>query len=131
MSTHPSIKRPWNTKEKGLIEFVVFHDKKTKHFVGVCLTFDIVEEGDNPESLMNSLTEAAKLHVDVVQKENLSDELLNRYAPKKYWDKYLPHQSSLVLQDSSRRPLIVSSVASTSVSRYPTFMNNEAASVRV
>lgn len=131
MSTHPSVDRPWNTKKRGLVEFVVFQNKKRNHFVGVCLTFDIIEEGDDPESLMDSLTEAAKLHVEVVQKENLPDKLLNRYAPKRYWDKYLPYQSSLVLQGSLNKPLTFSSITSTSVSRYPSFVNSDAVPHRV
>jgi len=78
--------REKNTKEKGLIEFIVYPDDD--QFVGVCLTFDIVEEGSDPVSLMESIKEAAQLHLDVVLKENMSDELLNRFAPQEYWDKY-------------------------------------------
>ena len=44
------IERPKNTKKEGTIEFLVYKEGKT--FVGVCLTFDIVEEGKNPEKLM-------------------------------------------------------------------------------
>lgn len=75
-----------NTKEKGIIRFVIFPHKK--QFVGVCLDFNIIEEGENPRELMESLEEAAIGHVEVVIKEKLSDELLNRHAPKRYWDKY-------------------------------------------
>ncbi len=80
------IQRPKNTKEKGTIEFLVYKEGKT--FVGVCLTFDIVEEGNNPEKLMESIQEAAQGHLEVVRGENMPDDLLNRYAPKEYWDIY-------------------------------------------
>lgn len=80
------IKRLFNTKEKGAIEFLVY--KKGRIFVGVCLTFDIVEEGDNPEKLMESIQAAAQGHLEVVREKNLPDDLLNRYAPKEYWDVY-------------------------------------------
>ncbi len=119
------IQRPWNTVARGIIEFVIFYDKKAKHFVGVCLSFDIIEEGNNPEKLMESLTDAAKLHVAVVKKENLPEALLNRYAPKKYWDKYLQVQGSTVLQTSLSRNLIANSVTSTTVSQYPIIDSND------
>ena len=80
------IKRPKNTKNKGNIEYVVY--KSGKNYVGVCLTFNILEEGDNPKELSDSLQEAALLHLEVVRKNNLSDDLLNRYAPEKYWKIY-------------------------------------------
>ena len=80
------INRPQNTKKSGVIELLVY--KETDTYVGVCLTFDIVEEGNNPVELMKSIREAAELHLETVIKSNLSDELLNRYAPKEYWLKY-------------------------------------------
>ena len=76
----------WNTKEKGIVRFIVFPQKK--QFVGVCLDFNIIEEGENPQKLIESLEEAATGYIEVAIKENLSDELLNRHAPKKYWEKY-------------------------------------------
>ena len=80
------IERPINTKKKGTIEFLVYKEGKT--FVGVCLTFDIIEEGNNPEKLMESIQEAAQGHLKVVREKNMPDDLLNRYAPKEYWDIY-------------------------------------------
>ena len=61
---------------------------KTQKYFGVCLTFDIVEEGDNPTELMRSVREAAELHLETIIRNNLTDELLNRYAPEEYWLKY-------------------------------------------
>ena len=81
-----NIQRPKNTKERGIIECLVY--KESNAFVGVCLTFDIVEEGDNPTELMKSVREAAELHLETVIRNNLTDELLNRYAPEEYWLKY-------------------------------------------
>lgn len=87
------IQRPVNTKEKGIIEFLVYKERDT--FIGVCLTFDIVEEGDNPIELMKSVKEAAEVHLETVIKENLSDTLLNRYAPDEYWKKYFETMQAL------------------------------------
>src|SRR3989338_6791081 len=80
------IERPKNTKDRGTMEFLVYKEGKT--FVGVCLTFDIVEEGDNAEKLMESIQEAALGHLEAVRGLNFPDALLNRYAPKEYWDIY-------------------------------------------
>ena len=75
-----------NTKEKGLLEFLVYLEKST--YIGVCLTLDIVEEGKDPAKLLKSIQEAATSHVILVIKKNLSDELLNRPAPDEYWERY-------------------------------------------
>jgi predicted RNase H-like HicB family nuclease len=83
-----NIQRIKNTKKEGVIEFLVYKDKAG--YTGVCLTFDIVEQNNDPSKLMKSLKEAAELHLETVIKNNLSDDLLNRYTPKEYWNKYLP-----------------------------------------
>ena len=80
------IERPKNTKERGVVEFLTY--KEGDAYIGVCLTFDIVEEGTSPIELMRSITEAAELHLETVVKNNLSEDLLNRYAPEEYWEKY-------------------------------------------
>jgi len=79
----------WNTKQEGLYEFFVYpNPRKREAFLGVCLTLNIVDEGKNAHKLINNIVDAALGYIKVIQKENLSDELLNRPAPKKYWDKY-------------------------------------------
>ena len=80
------IKRPRNTKNKGNIEYVIY--KKGKRYIGVCLTFNILEENKDSKLLKESLEEAALLHLEVVRKNNLSNDLLNRYAPEEYWKIY-------------------------------------------
>ena len=76
----------WNTKQEGTLEFLVY-GKKNK-FIGICLTLDIIEEGSDSQKLMDSIVESAMGHVRVVQSQNLDDALLNRPAPKEYWDIY-------------------------------------------
>ena len=78
--------RTRNTKNKGIMEFLVY--KEGDGYVAVCLTFDIVEEGSDPVALMASIKEAAELHLETVINQNLSEKLLNRYAPEEYWQKY-------------------------------------------
>src|SRR3989344_408395 len=77
------ISRPYNTKEKGIIEYLVYREGNS--YIGVCLTFDILEEGDDPNKLMLSIQEAAELHLKVVREKKMSDELLNRHCEEKYW----------------------------------------------
>ncbi|MEX2014250.1 MAG: hypothetical protein WD896_02760 [Parcubacteria group bacterium] len=74
-----------NRKEKGLIEFTMFEEGG--RYIAVCLTFDIVLEGDDPTILKRDIMKAAQLHLQTVGELNMSDELLNRKAPKEYWKK--------------------------------------------
>lgn len=69
-----------------MVEILVYKEKDI--FVGVCLTFDIVEEGTDALSVLKSIKEATELHLNTVIKNNMSDDLLNRYAPTEYWEKY-------------------------------------------
>lgn len=86
------IKRFWNTKKRGVMEFLIY--KEGNKYVGVCLTFDIIEEGKDVRKLKKSLIELADLHLKAVVKKGLPDELLNRYAPDEYWDKYFKIENS-------------------------------------
>ncbi len=74
-----------NNKKSGLVEFTLFEENG--HYVAVCLTFDIVLEGDDPIVLKEEIVKAAQLHLQTVSELNLSDDLLNRPAPKEYWEK--------------------------------------------
>src|SRR3989338_38277 len=87
------IERQRNMKERGVIEFFTY--KEGDVFVGVCLTFDIIEEGSDLVELMRSVKEAAGLHLETVIKNNLSEDLLNRYAPEEYWEKYFVATSGM------------------------------------
>lgn len=89
-----------NTKNKGLFVFLVYPEDKK--FIGVCLTLNIVEEGENPQEILKNLIGAAFGHLEVVRKENLSDDLLNRPASKKYWDKYEEYKREQFLKSISR-----------------------------
>ena len=87
------ILRPYNTKEKGVIEYLVYKDGNS--YAGVCLSFDIIEEGDDPNKLMSSIQEAAELHLKVVRDKNMPDALLNRHAEEKYWKIYFNAMTEL------------------------------------
>ncbi|MDP3772524.1 MAG: hypothetical protein Q8Q94_04110 [bacterium] len=87
------ITRSKNTKDKGVVEYLIYKEKDK--FIGVCLTFDIIEEGDNREKVMQDIFDAAQVHLQTVIRHNLPDELLNRYAPQKYWKKYFDFQQEI------------------------------------
>ena len=74
-----------NTKKEGIVEFTLFEEGG--HYVAVCLTFDIVLEGDDPTVLKMEIVKAAQLHMETVKELDMSDDLLNRSAPKEYWEK--------------------------------------------
>ena len=74
-----------NSKEGGVVEFTIFQENAM--YVGVCLTFDIVVEGEHYDEVRQELMDAATLHIETVRKNNLPEELLNRHAPQEYWIK--------------------------------------------
>lgn len=75
----------FNTKKQGVVRTIIF--KKGKVFEAVCLDFDLIEEAKTLVEAKNQIKEAVVGYVQNVCKNNLSDELLNRHADKKYWDR--------------------------------------------
>lgn len=75
-----------NTKKVGNI--TIFTYKKGKKYLSICLELDIIKEGDKLQTLNQEMIEAVIGHVETVCKGNLSDDLLNRPAPEKYWQAY-------------------------------------------
>jgi predicted RNase H-like HicB family nuclease len=71
-----------NTKEKGSLRFLIC--KEGNEYVAVCLELNLIEYGKDPEILINSIEEAAQSYIEAVKNKNLSDDLLNQPAPKKY-----------------------------------------------
>lgn len=84
------------------MEFFAYQEQD--RVIGICLTFNIIEEGKSLDEVMKSVVEAAWLHLRVVVRKNLSDDLLNRYAPKEYWEKYFNLQKQLAKQKTEILP---------------------------
>jgi len=78
--------RGYNTKKQGTVEYLVFKEGNT--FVGVCLTFDLVREGKDPDALLEELRESARDHINTVILKDMPEALLNRHAPAEYWRIY-------------------------------------------
>ena len=89
-----------NTKKRG--QFTIFaYREKPNQYKGVCLEFDLIEEGENSQEVMEQIKEAAIGYLKTVIDNKLSDNLLNKKAPEKYWKK---HQEFLVLK--KKKPVI-------------------------
>ncbi len=74
----------YNTKKNGVLHFILYKEKT--EYVAVCLNFDLVEYGKNPEKLKKSIHEAATAYLKAVRKKKLSDKYLNLPVDKKYLD---------------------------------------------
>ncbi len=76
-----------NTKKRG--QFTTFvYQEKPNHYIGVCLEFDLIEEGGNTQEVMNQIKEASLGYLKTVIKNKLSDDLLNKKPSEKYLKKY-------------------------------------------
>ncbi len=75
-----------NTYKRGTLRYLFI--KESKQIVGVCLDLDITIEGNNFEKVKKELSEVSREHVEFVIKNKLSEKLLNRSTPKKYWNLY-------------------------------------------
>ncbi|MBI2601282.1 hypothetical protein HYW42_05010 [Candidatus Daviesbacteria bacterium] len=66
----------------------IAYQEKDGSFTGVCLDLDIVEEGYvSLEEAILSVNDAVLSHLQAAAKLNFPKELVNRSAPKEYWNK--------------------------------------------
>ncbi|MDO8429221.1 MAG: hypothetical protein Q7S88_01200 [Candidatus Daviesbacteria bacterium] len=66
----------------------IAYQEKDGSFTGVCLDLDIVEEGRTTlQEAILSINDAISSHFKAAKKMGLPNELINRPAPKEYWDK--------------------------------------------
>ncbi len=85
-----------NTYKSGSVTFLLIPEKNK--YLGVCLEFDLVVQADTLKEAKEQIEDYAELwHINAV-KHKLPEELLNKPAPKKYWDIY----AKLVDQDLKR-----------------------------
>lgn len=94
--------RQRNTKTRGTMRFLFLQEKK--QFLGVCLDFNLVEEGRTFEEVKKHLFVASRLHLQTVIDKKLSDSLLNRHAHKKYWEMYESIQKNKAKKQSNALP---------------------------
>ena len=66
----------------------IAYREKTGPYTGVCLDLDIVEEGHATlEEAILSISDAILSHLQAAAKLDFPKELINRSAPKEYWNK--------------------------------------------
>lgn len=75
-----------NTYKKGAVTYLIF--KEGNKFVGVCLEFNLEVEANTPQETKERIEDYSKAWLENVVKNKLSEELLNKPAPKKYWNIY-------------------------------------------
>jgi hypothetical protein len=75
-----------NTYKKGSLNFFIYNEKD--YFVGVCLELDIVVEAETIQETKQELCDEVYSYVTSIINKKLSEDLLNRPAPKEYWDKF-------------------------------------------
>ena len=97
-----------NTYDSGKITFLILQDSKLGRFIGICLEFDLETEGKTKEEAQELIQELAKLWLDNVRENKLSEELLNKDTLEDYWniirdieDKRKLHQNTVKLYSSS------------------------------
>jgi len=94
-----------NTKKRGKYTLFVYPEKPN-YFIGVCLEFDLIQEGRTAQETMERIKEASFGYLETVIKKNLSDDLLNRPAPKEYWKKFKAYLEYLKRKYDERRRLM-------------------------
>ena len=66
----------------------IAYKEKDGSFTGVCLDLDIVEEGHaSLEEAILSINDAILSHIQAAAKLDFPKELIDRSAPKEYWNK--------------------------------------------
>lgn len=72
-----------NTYNFGKLTFLILKEKQS--YTGVCLEFDLIVNAPTPEEAREHIEDLASGWLENVRKNNLSEGLLNKRAPQKYW----------------------------------------------
>lgn len=75
-----------NTYESGSVTFLIILERKK--YKGVCLEFDLTVEADSFQEAKRLIEDYAKVWHKNAVVHKLPEEVLNRPAPKKYWQIY-------------------------------------------
>jgi hypothetical protein len=76
-----------NTKRKG--KFTIFtYQYRENHFIGVCLEFDLITEGETAIEAIKNIFSASINYLRTIIKNDLNDKLLNLTPEQKYLREY-------------------------------------------
>lgn len=120
-----------NTNKQGTIRFIIFKEKSSSTYTGVCLDFGIVIEDKDISKVQKELLISARGYLETIQKENMDDSLLNNQAEKKYfhiYERFLEFESAKS-QEKKKRILAgldknKVSVKSTSTVTFPDYLDS-------
>lgn len=71
-----------NTTEKGRVRYIVFREDDT--YYGVALEFNLVVEGDDPQTTLLSLFEGIRGYVEATRKARVRPPVLNQQPSAEY-----------------------------------------------
>lgn len=94
-----------NTKKQGKFTLFVYQEK-SNYYIGVNLHFDLIQEGKTIQEAIENIERVTWGYLKTVIKKKWSDDLLNRPAPKEYWDKYKTHLDHLKKREEDRKRLM-------------------------
>lgn len=77
--------RTHNTAQEGSAT-VLYYPQQGK-YIGVCLELDIVDEDEDVTVLKHRMMDRVESYVRYVCENKKGEQLLNRPAPDKYWEK--------------------------------------------
>jgi len=77
-----------NTYKSGYVHSFVFKGSNEEFYTGVALEFDVVIQAKTSEKAEECLLDTIKNYLRNVIDNELSEELLNTPADKKYWEMY-------------------------------------------
>ena len=90
-----------NTKKQGRFTLFVYPERPN-YYIGVCAEFDLIQEGKTIPETMERIKEASINYLKTVIKFNMSDDLLNREAPKEHWRKFKLFQKKKVDEEKRK-----------------------------
>lgn len=106
-----------NKKTQGIARILIYPSKNK--YIGVCLDFDIIEEANTKEEVIKQIKEATRGYIINAWKNNLDNSLLNRSAPKKYWEIYKEYSRFITAKNEERVKKITPKIKSSSFFSLP------------
>ncbi|MFH1077889.1 MAG: hypothetical protein V1745_01225, partial [Patescibacteria group bacterium] len=106
-----------NTKFCGGVTLFIYPVKS--RYIGVCLELDLIDEDTDRDILAERMKRRVQSYIAYIQKKEYHDTLLNRPAPKKYWDKFYQFLTIMREEEKWSRD-----VTSTGESRRPSKAND-------
>ncbi len=98
-----------NSKQLGSATVFIYPSKD--RYIGVCLELDLVDEGKDRDELVERMKKRVDSYISYIHKKDHDDALLNRPAPKKYWNKFYEYLD-LIREEEKKRMRTLSSFKS-------------------